>query len=129
MEGKIAGDLAEVRRRFAQWRKGSGGRGSRIPGELWNEAARVARRRGVYATARTLRLNYEGLKTRVAGGAGDGTVTKTPGAGFVELQVGSAAVAGAVVELVGPGGDRMRIHVSGVTELVALAQAFWSRQS
>ena len=124
MEKKAERDLAEVERRFARWRKGSGGRGTRIPAELWNEAARVARMRGVYATARALRLNYEGLKTRVAAGAGE---TRAIQAGFVELQVGSAAVAGAVVELVGPGGNQMRIHLSGVraTELVALAQAFW----
>ena len=128
MEWNVAGDLVEVGRRFAQWRKGSGGRGSRIPAELWNEAARVARMRGVYATARALRLNYERLKTRVSAGAGE---TRAIQAGFVEVQVGCPAVAGAVVELVGPGGNQMRIHISGApaTELVALAQAFWSRQS
>ena len=128
METSVARELAEVRRRFTQWRKGSGGRGSRIPAELWNEAATVARKRGVYATSRALRLNYEGLKTRVASGSGE---TKAIPAGFVELQVGSPASAGAVVELVGPAGDQMRIHLSGVRgpELVALAQAFWSRMS
>jgi hypothetical protein len=126
MEANVAEELAEVRRRFVQWRKGNGGRGSRIPAELWNEAARVARKRGVYATARALRLNYEGLKTRVA--AGEAKATQ---AGFVELQVGSPAATGAVVELVGPAGEQMRIHLSGVRapELVALAQAFWSRMS
>ena len=130
METSVAGELAEVRRRFTQWRKGSGGRGSRIPAELWNEATTVARKRGVYATARALRLNYEGLKTRVMSGSGE---TKATHAGFVEVQAESPApaTAGAVVELVRPGGEQMRIHLSGVRgpELVALAEAFWSRMS
>jgi hypothetical protein len=86
----------------------------------------------VYATARTLRLNYEGLKTRVGGPAERPASTGKAGAGFVELQVGALPVAhGTVVELVGRRGDQLRIHISGVrtTELVALAEAFWSRQS
>lgn len=123
-------ELIAVAQRFAQWRKRSGGRGTRIPADLWCEAARVARLRGVYATSRALRLNYEGLKTRVAGLA---TAPAGKGAaGFVELQVSSLPVAhGTVIELVGRRGDQLRIHISGgrTTELVALAEAFWSRQS
>ena len=131
MREGVAGDLTEVEQRLAQWRKGAGGRGSRIPAELWSAAATVARRRGVYRTARALRLNYEGLKSRVVAEAGDGVGNEGTRAGFVEVQVGSPTVGGALVELVGPGGEQMRIHLGGVrsAELVALAQTFWSRQS
>lgn len=131
MEGKVAGELVAVGQRFDRWRKVSGGRGSRIPAALWSEAARVARVRGVYATARALRLNYEGLKARVAAAEDDGVSSSSAERGFVELQVGQPAPPGAVVELVGPRGHQMRIHIRGVraTELVALAEAFWSRQS
>ena len=131
MEQKVAGDLVAARQRFERWRKVSGGRGSRIPAALWDEAARAARVRGVYATARALRLNYEGLKARVAATEDDGASTSSAWRGFVELQVDRPAATGAVVELVGPRGEQMRIHLSGVgaTEVVALAQAFWSRQS
>lgn len=125
-------ELVAVAERFAQWRKRSGGRGTRVPAELWCEAARVARLRGVYATARALRLNYEGLKTRVEGLAAPLAAAGKAGAGFVELQVSPLPVAhGTVIELVGRRGDQLRIHISGgrTTELVALAEAFWSRQS
>ena len=130
MERKGSRELSAVAQRFAQWRKQSGGRGSRIPADLWNEAARVARVVGVYATSRALRLNYEELKTRVGAGEPQAASSKAE-AGFVELQMGSPVVAGTVVELVNPRGGQMRIHLSGTrtTDLVCLVQAFWSLQS
>ena len=58
--------LTELCRRMKEWRRvEGGGRGRRIPEELWAEAARVARVDGLYATARTARFNYERLKQRV----------------------------------------------------------------
>ena len=132
MEQPISGELVAVEKRFERWRKRSGGgRGTRIPAELWGEAARVARVDGVYATARALRLNYESLKARVAAKEDDGASPRKAAQGFVEVEVGPSAVAGTVVELVGRRGDQVRIHLGGVrtTELVAIAEAFWSRQS
>jgi hypothetical protein len=58
-------ELAELRARVTQWRgQEGGGRGSRIPEELWQEAVRVARSDGLYATAKALQFNYERLKER-----------------------------------------------------------------
>ncbi|MGA7203429.1 MAG: hypothetical protein WBX27_02235 [Specibacter sp.] len=122
-------ELVAVRRRVEAWRRGGGGRGTRIPEELWNEAVEVARVAGVYATARALKFNYEGLKER-AGQAGDkqsGNLSR-----FVALELppvnGGAKV---VVDLVGRDGEQVRIEVSGASgmEVVALAQAFWKRRS
>ena len=131
MERRGSRELSAVAQRFTQWRKQSGGRGSRIPAELWNEAARVARVRGVYATARALRLNYEGLKTRVGAPAGQPASSTNAEAGFVELRMGPLPVAGTVIELFSPRGDQMRIHLAGAStaELVCLAQAFWGGRS
>ena len=58
-------ELNELRRRLATWRKqDGGGRGSRIPDELWNDAVRVAEVDGMWATARALHFNYQRLKER-----------------------------------------------------------------
>ena len=50
-------ELVALSARVAQWRKESGGgRGSRIPEALWEEAVRVAGIVGLYPTARALPL-------------------------------------------------------------------------
>lgn len=56
--------LSELCEHMSQWRKKGGGRGTRIPEELWHEALEVARLEGTYATARAARLNYDRLKER-----------------------------------------------------------------
>ena len=56
-------ELVELCARMSKWRQeGGGGRGSRIPEELWQEALGVARIDGLHATAQAARLNYERLK-------------------------------------------------------------------
>ena len=64
---KAADELAVVGRHIEDWRKQHGGRGKRLPEELWNAAAGVARGRGVEVTARALRLSRSGLRQRRAG--------------------------------------------------------------
>ena len=131
MREKVSRELVAVRQRVERWRRKDGGRGSRIPEELWNEAASAARVHGVYATARALRVNYYRLKARAAGGEGEGGSSKSAASAFVELRMEPVGAAGAVIELVGRRGEQMRIHLSGTraTDLMGLAQAFWSRQS
>ena len=122
-------ELVAVGRRVEDWRRGGGGRGSRIPEELWNEAVEVARVAGLYATARALRFNYERLKERAGQAAGkeSGNASR-----FVALQLpqlnGGAKV---VVDLLGRDGEHVRIELSGASgmDVVALAQAFWKRPS
>jgi len=57
-------ELSALRERVGAWRKQGGGRGSRIPDQLWEEAVRVARSSGLYATARAGHFNYQRLKER-----------------------------------------------------------------
>lgn len=57
--------LARLRDAVGQWRAAGGGRGSRIPESMWNEAVRLARIDGVWWTAHVLRFKYESLKLRV----------------------------------------------------------------
>lgn len=114
-----------VGRELARWRGRHGGRGRRIPERLWAEAVEVARREGVEATARALRLDQQRLKDRVGGGGGSS-------AAFVEVSVAPVGGSGPLlVELVGRGGEQMRIHLAGPSSaaLVELARAFWSLKS
>jgi len=123
--------LAVARQEVERWRRKHGGRGSRIPEELWSEAAKVARAQGVYATARALRLNYERLKDRVGVAKAGGALAGHAQAAFVELPVGSLGGGRTIVEFIGRGGEQMRIHLASASSagLVGLAEAFWSRRS
>ena len=62
-------ELTELCARVDRWRSGGGGRGSRIPEELWQEAVRVAGIDGLYATAKATRIKYDALKERCAQGS------------------------------------------------------------
>ena len=125
-------EVTSVRQELELWRKRHGGKGRRIPGELWNRAARVARTVGVRETARALGLDYKRLRGRVevSRSAGGGEGRPTPST-FVELPMGLLGDGRTMVELVGRGGEQMRIHLAGASgaDVVRLAEAFWSRQS
>jgi hypothetical protein len=127
--------LREVQRRVEQWRKRGGGKGSRMPEELWKAAVEVARVEGIYVASRTLRLEYSRLKKRVASAEtadGDGRGdTEGAGSGFVELGMSELMGGKAVVELLGREGERMRVEVTGtaVVDVVGLTRVFWNQQS
>ena len=65
MRRRTGQELNELGQRVTEWREREGGRGSRIPDQLWNDAVRVARVVGVWATAKALHFNYEALRKRV----------------------------------------------------------------
>ena len=123
--------LEGVRRRIEQWRRSRKVRAP-IPDPLWAAAVRMAKSYGMNRTARTLRLNYYGLKKRVeqqvvgvAGAVGMGGAVP-----FVELApLPSTNVCECFLELEN-GGAKMRIQLKGITmpDLVALSQTFWNRQ-
>src|ERR1700724_1727659 len=70
-----ARDFARIRQRLDDWR-GSHKRGVAFPPKLWSAAGRVARRHGVYVTARALGLEYNKLK-----GMSGGVIARVPGKG------------------------------------------------
>jgi len=133
MERTVSKRLSTALRRVEQWRalQGGSGRGSRIPEKLWNAAVKVARVEGLYATARTLRFDYERLKERVKRAPGaKGQEVSDGKAAFVELGMDTLSGGGkAVVELMSRHGDRMRIEITGASiDVASLTQTFWSRQ-
>lgn len=118
--------LGDLRRRLDGWRGRHGGRGRRIPDELWHEAAELARRDGVALVARVLRLRAE----RLAWFAGDLEEhdRATGGAEFVEVELPTAVVsAGSVfVHFEAPDGRRLQLEVppTAVCDVGAIFAAF-----
>lgn len=84
MRRRTSTELNELGQRVTEWREEHGGRGSRIPDQLWKDAVRVARVEGVWATAKALRFNYEALRSRLdqagssASRGSSGTVVQRP---------------------------------------------------
>ena len=93
--------IERVRCEFEQWRAHKRGR-ERIPERLWSVAAEAARRHGVHAVSRAVRLEHSALRRRV----------EEEPAGFIELECLSAMEGvGCTVELEKGNGTRMRICV------------------
>jgi len=118
----IRAELTELRDRLEEWRK-SGGRGRRIPEDLWMEAERFARRHGLHVVSRTLRLDYYSLKRRLVTTLPAERPQSTPA--FVEVSVGQlVSASGCTVEIARPDGAHLSIRVPGDVDLAALTTAF-----
>ena len=118
--------MEKVRGRLERWRRGRAYRRSPIPAALWAAAVTVARRHGLYPTARTLHLDYTALKTHLQSADERGLTLASPT--FVELAPLPVATTlyDCVIEIEAPSGGRMRVQVKGVPDLVALSRTVWS---
>ena len=128
-----ARDLARMRQRLDDWR-GRHKRGVAFPPKLWSAAGRVARRHGVYVTARALGLEYNKLKgmsgviARVRGKAK--RPSKADPMKFIEL-TGALPVSssGCRLSLQNANGQRLQLEMapSAATEMVLqLCRSGWS---
>ena len=129
----ISQELIALGERVTSWRKAAGGRGSRIPDKLWQEAVRVARVDGVYATSRVTRFNYRGLSERMQKAQAVDRISVRPkpqAPPFVELQMTPCRMdpSPTAIELISRRGDRMRLDVNGSIDVVGLVQAFCGRR-
>ena len=121
--------LQPLAQRLAAWRA-QRGRGQRIPEELWNAAAELARTHGLNRTAAALKLNYYGLQRRLHGGRARSIgSTATAPTRFVELPplaASSPATFPGTVELLRPCGARLilRLPAASLRLLLPLVQAF-----
>ncbi len=117
--------LERARQRFERWRRTRTSRRVRIPAALWATAVTLARQHGLYATCRTLRLDYAVLKRRLQATGDGGTTPSSPT--FVELALPSSSCA-CMIELESPQGGRMRVQVHGAAlpDLVALTRVVWN---
>ena len=121
--------MEKVRGRLERWRRTRAYRRAPIPAGLWAAAVTVARRHGLYLTARTLRLDYTSLKKRLH--AADERAPALASPTFVELAPLPLLTSpcDCVIEIEAPSGGRMRVQVKGVPDLVALSRAVWSSEA
>ncbi len=76
----VVPSLEKVQHRFTAWRNVKR-QGERIPEELWNSAAELAREIGINCVAKALHLDYTKLKHRVNGHVASKTNTTLTTAG------------------------------------------------
>ena len=122
-------EIATVRRRLEQWRKGRK-IASPIPESLWAGAVHLARRYGTSRIAKILRVGYYSLQERLEREttAAACRSERQPAATFLELAAGSGPAGGpCLVEWEDASGAKMRVQIQGVeaADLVALSRSFW----
>jgi hypothetical protein len=130
-------DGEQLRRRFAEFRQTHAAR-SRLPEELWGEAAQLARRDGIPATARALRVERPSLQKwtdrfqpRSSTKLRKSWRRQRPGGSgapaFVELLAASGGAAtSCLVEVESQQGSKLRLELKGmaISQLVELMRAF-----
>src|SRR5262250_3109218 len=103
--------IAELQAQLQQFRSAHPPR-TRLPPSVWQSAAELARRHGIYVVARSLRLDYCTLKKQVNGsGAVPGRGRKKPQARFLELiSAARESTDEYVMEFESVRGPKLRIH-------------------
>jgi hypothetical protein len=109
----VAEPILQLQRQLEEFRSSHAHR-ARIPEALWQAAVELARQHGLNAVAHPLRLDYMGLKRRLAEVREIPEKKKPRSPGFVEL-VSPYAAAGAecVIEFESQSGGKMRIQWKG----------------
>jgi hypothetical protein len=121
----VAGELAEAKRGFEQWRR-SRKQKRRIPERLWRMAVKAAAVHGVSRTARWLGLNPTRLKQRMDAPVPDEVSQEGPR--FVEWPWPvAAATAECLLEAEDQRGNKLRIHLKGeaTAQAVSLGRMLW----
>lgn len=108
----IGEEFLVLRHRLAEWRKGHSRR-TPLPDDIWTAAVELARRHGVYRTARSLPIDYVNLRKRLTGAAPPTSVARPE---FVEVLM-SAAQPAACIEV-------LRIPVTGAVDFHQLFRAW-----
>ena len=121
-KSNLPAKLARGRERFEKWRSKQKTR-SRLPEPLWSAAVKLAHEYGVNRTARTLRLDYSGLKKRMESTVSDACVEAGAKPAFLQLLPSElTAVAECAIECQNPNGTTIRIHIKSpqLPDLAAL---------
>lgn len=108
----IAEEFLDLQRRLAEWRS-SHPRRSPLPERFWTEAAGLARKHGLYRTARTLPIDDANLRKRLPSAV---PVVTAPSLQFVELSP-AAAGSGYCVEV-------LRVQGNGAVDWSQLLRAW-----
>lgn len=124
--GDIPKSLVRGQDRFEAWRR-SRKIGARIPDKLWSLAVTLAEAHGLSRTASALKLDYHGLKNRVAGRNCDSSSVAPAFIELTPLPLGPSTEC--VVEFEDGLGARMRVHLRGceIPDLAVLCRSFRGR--
>ena len=117
-QAPIPTDLAEMKQRLAEWRSAQPPR-TPLPDSLWQPIIELARKHGLYRTAKSLPIDYGTLQRRCSRRPGLRRRTVVPPS-FVELVAPAELGAGCVIELV-------RIEAKGTVDCTQLLEA-WRRR-
>jgi hypothetical protein len=109
---QIGEEFLELRHRLADWRKDHSRR-TPLPDDIWTAAVELARRHGVYRTARSLPIDYVNLRKRLNGPAPATTVARPE---FVELLMAPAQSAACI--------EVLRIPLTGAVDFHQLFRAW-----
>jgi hypothetical protein len=124
----IRATLEEVRGRFETWRSRKKA-GSPIPRALWEAAVSQCQNHSILEVSRSLRLNYNDLKTRVYDPKKKALSKKRGCGDFVELDFeGLSKPPECIVEMEAANGARLRLHYLGHQkgiDPVELMKVFW----
>ena len=131
IRGSIPEEITQLRERVEGWRRSRRGHGP-MPAALWTAAVTVARKCGLYKTARGVGLDYGSLAKRMKDGPSAEEVKGLAKVEFVELSgtelLGwGAQPAGAVVEISDTSGRRVTIQLGGTepVDVVGVVAAFF----
>ena len=128
-QSHLPAKLVRGRRCFERWRRDHKPP-TRLPQHLWSLAVELAREYGLSRTARTLRLDYNGLKKRLECLATDDASPAIPPPPFVELlPAGMNSTVECTLEREDAQGVKIRIHLKGreLPDLAALGRSLWSQ--
>jgi len=124
--------LSAARQQFDQWRSRHRKR-TRLPKELWRQAAVLAQEHGLNKTARALGLEYYSLKKHLDEMTTEEVIPAKAEPDFIEL-VGGVMTPGSTectIEWSDGGGSTVRMHIkgAGLSELASLASVFRGGQA
>jgi len=124
-KSNVPARLVRGRQRFDKFRKKHKSY-RRLPDSLWSAAVKLAQTYGANRTARTLRLDYSGLKKRLESTVSAVPSDAAPGPRFIELLPSElTAAAECALECCRPDGATIRIHLKAaqLPDLAALTQS------
>ncbi len=128
-KSQLPAKLVDGRQQFERWRSQCKPR-TRIPEPLWALATELARDFGVNRTAKTLRLDYYGLKKRLERpGLGPASPTQANPSFLELLPLQATPLAECTIECQNAAGTQIRIELKGLDlrDLTALCGELWSR--
>jgi hypothetical protein len=134
LDSRFAAEVARVQPSLAAWRKRRKHR-EPIPEKIWRPMAALARRYGLSAVARALRVNYTALQRHTLGRPI--REPSTPGslsAGFVEVPMGRWFPVSSgqwMVELEDGRGFKLTLRLApdDKAAMLALAQGLWRQRA